>query len=228
MKREADKLSRSDQTVAAVTATHAILYFMSAFACDDQSRKLRGKLQLHDNWKSTSEFIVWVINLQKDNNEIELEGLWYLILAHAINGSHQLHAICHQRLYESELRFLRSCQKSFERQRAKDDKRQIEPDEQFWKVWNESQTHYSTISKAWRVGQGKLSEIVLREKFPETWKRREYWGSDKIAVDEGEFGAEFRLPLGIGSSVAEAVGFAQSVLKELVVDRSIKYPLSEL
>jgi hypothetical protein len=34
--------------------------------------------------------------------------------------------------------------------------------------------------------------------------------------------------LGIGSSVAEAVGFAQSVLKELVVDRSIKYSLSEL
>jgi hypothetical protein len=78
LKREADKLSRSDPTVAAVTATHAILYFMSAFACDDQSRKLRGKLQLHENWKSTSEFIVWVINLQKDNNETELEGLWYV------------------------------------------------------------------------------------------------------------------------------------------------------
>ena len=78
LKREADKLSRSDQTIAVVTATHAILYFMSAFACDDQSRKLRGKLQLHENWKSTSEFIVWVINLQKDNNETELEGLWYV------------------------------------------------------------------------------------------------------------------------------------------------------
>jgi hypothetical protein len=116
----------------------------------------------------------------------------------------------------------------FERQRVKDDKRQIEPDEQFWKVWNESQTHYSTISNAWRVGQGKLSEIVLQDKFPQTWKQREYWGAEKVAVDEGEFGAKYRLPLGIGSSVAEAVGFAQSVLKELVVDRSIKYSLSEL
>ena len=77
LKREAVKLSRTDQTTAAVTATHAILYFMSAFACDDQSRKLRGKLQVQDNWKSTSEFILWVINLQKDNNENELEGLWY-------------------------------------------------------------------------------------------------------------------------------------------------------
>jgi len=77
LKREADKLSRTDQTAAAVTATHAILYFMSAFACDDQSRKLRGKLQLHENWKSTSEFITWVINLLRDNNEDHLEGLWY-------------------------------------------------------------------------------------------------------------------------------------------------------
>ena len=79
LKREADKLSRTDQTTAAVTATHAILYFMSAFACDDQARKLRGKLQVQDNWKSTSDFILWVINLQKDNSENELEGLWYAV-----------------------------------------------------------------------------------------------------------------------------------------------------
>ena len=52
---------------------------MSAFACDDQARKLRGKLQVQDNWKSTSDFVLWVINLQKDNNENELEGLWYSI-----------------------------------------------------------------------------------------------------------------------------------------------------
>jgi hypothetical protein len=78
LKREADKLSRTNQTSAAVTATHAILYFISAFACDDQSRKLRGKLELHENWKSTSEFIIWVINLQKENHETELEGLWYV------------------------------------------------------------------------------------------------------------------------------------------------------
>jgi hypothetical protein len=77
LKREADKLSRSDPITAAVIATRAILYFISAFACDDQGRKLRGKLALHENWKSTSEFIVWVINHQKDKNEPELEGLWY-------------------------------------------------------------------------------------------------------------------------------------------------------
>lgn len=53
---------------------------MSAFACDDRARQIRGKLPLHENWKSTSEFIVWVINLQKEKNESELEGLWYLIL----------------------------------------------------------------------------------------------------------------------------------------------------
>lgn len=76
LKREADRLSRTDHTMAAVTATHAILYFMLAFACDDQSRKLRGKLQVHENWKTTSEFVLWVINLEKDNSEIELEGLW--------------------------------------------------------------------------------------------------------------------------------------------------------
>jgi hypothetical protein len=77
LKREADKLNRKDPITAAVTATHAVLYFMSAFACDDQSRKLRGKLQMHENWKTTSNFIVWVISLQKDSNENELEGLWY-------------------------------------------------------------------------------------------------------------------------------------------------------
>jgi hypothetical protein len=141
--------------------------------------------------------------------------------------SHQLHAICHQRLYDSELRFLRNCHKSFERQRIKEDRDQIEPDENFWKVWTESAVHYTALSKAWRLGHNKLSESVLREKFPQTWKGRLYWGADRIA-DEGDFGAKYRLPLGIGSSVPEAVGFAQSVLKEFVVERGIKYSSSDL
>lgn len=81
LKREADKSSRSDPILAAVTATHAILYFVSAFSCDDASRKLRGKLAQHENWKTTSEFIVWVINLMRDTKETELEGLWYVPLA---------------------------------------------------------------------------------------------------------------------------------------------------
>lgn len=76
MKREADKSSRSDPVLAVVIATHAILYFISAFSCDDSSRKIRGKLALHENWKTTSEFIVWVINLVRDTKETELEGLW--------------------------------------------------------------------------------------------------------------------------------------------------------
>ena len=81
MKREADKLSRTDHISAAITATNAALYFMSAFACDDRARQLRGKLPMHENWKSTSEFILWVINLQKDKNENHLEGLWYTPLS---------------------------------------------------------------------------------------------------------------------------------------------------
>jgi len=78
LKREADKSSRSDPVLAAVIATHAILNFISAFSCDDSSRKIRGKLALHENWKTTSEFIVWVINLVRDTKETELEGLWYI------------------------------------------------------------------------------------------------------------------------------------------------------
>jgi hypothetical protein len=81
LKRETDKLLQSDEknaTVSAcVTATHAILYFLSAFACDDHSRELQGKLPIHENWKSTSDYISSIIKLQKDSKEIELEGLWY-------------------------------------------------------------------------------------------------------------------------------------------------------
>ena len=229
LKREADKLSRTDPVTAAVTASHAILYFMSAFACDDQSRKLRGKLQLHENWKSTSEFIIWVINLQKDHNEHELEGLWYSYSPTKLNGSHQLHAMCHQRFYEGQLRYLRSCQKSLEKQRVKDNKLAPELDEHFWRILTESTNHHATITKSWKIGQSKLSESVLRGKFPQTWKKREFWGADLGNAGEvGEFGAMYRLPLGIGSSISEAVGFAQSVLKEFVVDRGIKYSSSEL
>ena len=142
--------------------------------------------------------------------------------------SHQLHAVCHQRLYESELRFLRSCHKAFERQRTKDNKDQIIADDRFWRVWTESGVHYAQISKAWRTGQSKLSELVLREKYPQTWKHREYWGSEVDDGEEGEFDAKYRLPLGIGTSVSEAVGFAQSVLREYVVEKGIKYSVSEL
>lgn len=137
--------------------------------------------------------------------------------------SHQLHAICLQRLYENELRYLRSSYKTFEKQRLRDSKDSVQPDDQFWHVWTESTVHYSTIAKSWRAGQGKLSETVLRDKFPNTWKAREGWGADKVASDEGEFGSRYRLPVGNGSSIAEAVGFAQSVLKEFIGYKGINY-----
>ena len=145
-----------------------------------------------------------------------------------VNDSYQLHAICHQRLFENELRYLRSCHKTFEKQRQKDNKNQVEPDDQFWRVWTESTTRYSSIAKFWRIGQSKLSEVVLRGKFPTTWKNRETWGAERGTAEEGEFGAMYRLPLGIGSSVSESIGFAQSILKEFVIERGIKYSLSEL
>ena len=144
------------------------------------------------------------------------------------NRSHQLHAICHQHLYENELRYLRNCHKLFEKQRVKDNKETLEPDDRFWRVWTESTIHYSTIAKSWRMGQSRLSELVLRKSFPQTWKNREFWGSEmSTPAEEVEFGTNYRLPLGIGSSVSEAIGFAQSVLKEYVIEKGIKYSLSE-
>jgi hypothetical protein len=143
------------------------------------------------------------------------------------DNSHQLHAICHQRLYESELRFLRNCYKNIERH-IKDDNNQVEVDNQFWRVWADSTVHYSNINQSWRLGQSKLSELVLREKFPQTWQQREFWGTEKVAAEEGEFGAKYRLPLGIGSSVSEAIGFAQAVLREFIAERGINYSISEL
>jgi hypothetical protein len=102
----------------------------------------------------------------------------------------------------------------------------LDPDDPFWKLWNESNSHYFAIAKAWRQGQSKLSEQVLREKFPTTWKDREYWGSD-VKAEEGQFGSKYRLPLGMGSSVSEAIGFATSILTEFVVQRGIKYSMSD-
>jgi hypothetical protein len=134
-----------------------------------------------------------------------------------------LHAVCQQRLYDSQLRYLRNSYKGFEKQRLRDNKDSVQPDDHFWRVWMESTIHYSTIAKSWKVGQGKLSETILREKFPQTWKSRERWGTEKIAAEEGEFGSRYRLPLGSGSSIAEAVGFAQSVLKEFIGFRGINY-----
>lgn len=135
--------------------------------------------------------------------------------------------MCNQRLLDNEIRFLKSCHKAFERQRIKEEKDTIEPDDQFWRVWTESTTLNVSIAKAWRVGQGKLSEFVLRERFPQTWKDREYWGTERLG-DEGEFGAKYRLPLGSGTSISEAVGFAQSILREFISSRGLNHSLSEL
>ena len=128
-----------------------------------------------------------------------------------------------QRLFESELRYLRSSYKTFEKQRLRDHRETLQPDDHFWRVWTESISHYSTIAKSWKVGQGQLSEAVLRDKFPNTWNAREQWGAEKITAEEGEFGSRYRLPLGNGSSIAEAVGFAQAVLKEFIGFRGITY-----
>ena len=70
-------MSRQHDPSAVVMATQAILYFMLAFACDDEARNIRGKLPRIEYWKTTCDFIQWVINLQKERSENELEGLWY-------------------------------------------------------------------------------------------------------------------------------------------------------
>jgi hypothetical protein len=148
------------------------------------------------------------------------------------NNSHQLHAICTQRLFENQQRFLRNSHKSWEDKRAQEGKSQPpEPDETFWKTWTEAHGNYFSVCKSLKTGQSKLSEQTLREKFPKTWKEREYWGADMTTTTtamESEFGSKYRLPLGMGSSVAEAVGFAQSVLKEFVDERGIKHSAIEL
>jgi hypothetical protein len=130
-------------------------------------------------------------------------------------------------LFENELRYLRSTQKAFEKQRIQEDKKHIEPDNKFWRMWTESTVHYSGIADAMRGGQSKLSEIILREKFPQTWRDRHHWGSEHSG-EEGEISTKYRLPLGTGTSISEAIGFAQSILKEFVVSRGVKYSVSEL
>jgi hypothetical protein len=76
-------LSRQHESSAVVMATQAILYFMLAFACDDEARNIRGKLPRIEYWKTTCDFIQWVINLQKERSENELEGLWYGLFEYA-------------------------------------------------------------------------------------------------------------------------------------------------
>ncbi len=149
-----------------------------------------------------------------------LWNLWNL------SNSHQLHAICTQRLFENQQRYLRSSHKSWEDKRVREEKPLAELDATFWKIWTEAHGHYFTICKSLKAGQSKLNEQALREKFPKTWREREFWGSEMPAQD-GEFGSKYRLPLSMSSNVAEAVGFAQSILKEFVQQRGIKHSMIE-
>jgi len=80
LKREADKAAVADPILGALIATHAILFFLAAFSCEDLSREKSGKIPMYESWKSTSGFIVWVINILKDKRETELEGLWYFLV----------------------------------------------------------------------------------------------------------------------------------------------------
>ena|SRR5947207_7656048 len=140
--------------------------------------------------------------------------------------SHQLHAICNQRVLEHEALYLRNAHKQFEKQRLEKEGSSITPDDQFWKTWQESISLPALITKSWKLGQQKLSETMLREKFPETWDQRERWGSE-APVDDGTFAKRFRVPLSSASGIAEVVGFSLSILKEMSANRGIKYPFSE-
>ena len=48
-----------------------------------------------------------------------------------------------------------------------------------------------------------------------------------MPAQDGEFGSKYRLPLSMSSNVAEAVGFAQSILNEFVQQRGIKHAMIE-
>src|SRR5271167_2620330 len=92
----------------------------------------------------------------KGQQRKRIRRIMVLPLEHRANGSHQLLAMCYQRLYEGELRYLRNCYKSFEKQRGKDNKSIPQQDDQFWRVWTDSTTRYATITKSWKSGQTKL------------------------------------------------------------------------
>jgi hypothetical protein len=123
---------------------------------------------------------------------------------------------------EHEATYLRNAHKQFEKQRLKQHPLSIDPDDQFWRVWQDSISLPASITKSWKLGQEKLPEAALRERFPRTWTEREYWGSDP-PVDDGTFAKKFRLPLSPASGIAETVGFSLSILKEIAFTRRINY-----
>ncbi|KAL2863600.1 uncharacterized protein BJX67DRAFT_363444 [Aspergillus lucknowensis] len=216
-----DRVTNTDEKLAAVTAIEAILCFILAFIADDQSKVLSRQVGDSSTWLSIIAY--WRV-VRK--HSVPYPPLYNLSLILGAVSYDAIHALDLERLAvmplpgeHTPVPTPRSDGRSVN---SEENKRNFKD---FLELKTRLPESYKESQKLWLDGSRGLSEDFLAREFPETWSKRARTYSDqgKKRLKPGDYSGEIYLPLGRSSTPLEIIRFGCALLKEWCSNENIDW-----
>ncbi|KAL2809515.1 hypothetical protein BJX63DRAFT_353259 [Aspergillus granulosus] len=215
-----DKVTSTDEKLAAATAIEAILCFILAFVADDQSKALSRQIGDSSTWLSILAY--WRV---VKKHSFPFPPLYSLSLILGAVSYDAIHALDLERLAVTPLPGEHTpvpTPGSDGHTVTSDEKRTLKD---FLELKTRLPEFYKESQRLWLDGSRGLSEDILARDFPETWSKRArtYSEQGKKKLKPGDYSGEIYLPLGKTSTPLEIIRFSCVLLREWCSQENIDW-----
>ncbi|KAL4868200.1 hypothetical protein BDV12DRAFT_197422 [Aspergillus spectabilis] len=207
-----DKVTSTDEKLAAATAIEAIICFVLAFIAEDQSKAISRQIGDSSTWLSIIAY--WRVVKKNSLSHPPLHSLCLILGAVSYDA---IHALDLERLAITPIPGEHTPVPT-----PASDGYSVHLDESkktlkdFLELKNRLPECYKESQRLWFDGSRGLSEDILAREFPETWSKRarNYTEQGKKRLKPGEYSGEIYLPLGKTSTPLEIIRFSCALLRE--------------
>ncbi|KAL2825406.1 hypothetical protein BDW59DRAFT_146167 [Aspergillus cavernicola] len=207
-----DRVTSTDEKLAAATAIEAILCFVLAFVADDQSKVISRQVGDSSTWLSIIAY--WRVVRKNSSAYPPLNSLCLILGAVSYDA---IHALDLERLAATPIPGEHTPVPT-----PASDGHSVNSDEnkRSFKDFLELKTRlpefYKESQRMWSDGSRGFTEDILAREFPDTWSRRarSYSEQGKKRLKPGAYSGEIYLPLGKTSTALEIIRFSCAFLRE--------------
>ncbi|KAI9368635.1 hypothetical protein BJX61DRAFT_205871 [Aspergillus egyptiacus] len=207
-----DRVTSTDEKLAAVTAIEAILCFVLAFIADDQSKIASRHVGDSATWLSIIAY--WRVVKKNSSPYPPLYSICLILGAVSYDA---IHALDLERLaamvLPGEHTPVPTPATDGHSVNSDDGKKSLKD---FLELKNRLLEFYKESQRLWSDGSRGLSEDILAREFPDTWSRRSknYSEQGRKRLKPGDYSGEIYLPLGKSSTPLEIIRFCCALLRE--------------
>ncbi|KAL4881522.1 hypothetical protein BJY04DRAFT_60595 [Aspergillus karnatakaensis] len=216
-----DKVTSTDEKLAAATAIEAIICFVLAFIAEDQSKAISRQIGDSSTWLSIIAY--WRVVRKNSLPFPPLNSLCCILGAVSYDA---IHALDLERLavtpIPGEHTPVPTPASDGHSAHSDESKKSLK---EFLELKTRLPECYKESQRLWFDGSRGLSEEFLAREFPETWSRRarNYTEQGKKRLKPGEYSGEIYLPLGKTSTPLEVLRFSCAMLREWCSNEKIDW-----